>query len=76
MILFKIIKIINILLRDKDSFFNQKFIFKSKMKRVYSHFVNINFNFINIRNNFAYSFLIFHHQKINIIIKYETQKNY
>ena len=64
-------KIVNIFLRDKGFFFDRDFIFKSKMKRVYFHFVNASFDFVNIRNNFTHSFLIFHHQKINIIIKYE-----
>ena len=62
----------NIFLRDKDSFFDRDFIFKSKMKKVYSHFVNVSFNFINIRNDFTYSLLIFRYQKMNIIIKYEV----
>ena len=64
-------KIVNISLRDKNSFFDQNFIFESKMKKVYSHFVNVNFDFINVQNNFTYSFLISRRQKINIIIKYE-----
>ena len=72
MILFKIMKIVNIFLRDKDPLFDRDFIFESKMKKVYSHFVNISFNFINVRNDFIYSFLIFHYQKISIIIKYKA----
>ena len=59
MILFKTIEIISIFLRDKDFFFNRDFIFESEMKKIYFHFVNINFDFTNIQNDFAYSFLIF-----------------
>ena len=71
MISFKITKIVNIFLRDKNSLFDQDFIFESKMKKMYFHFVNVNFNFINVRNDFTYSFLIFYYQKINIITEYE-----
>ena len=66
------IKIVSIFLRDKNSFFDRDFIFKSKMKRIYFHFVNANFDFINIGNDFIYSLLISRRQKINIIIKYEV----
>ena len=51
-------KIVGISLRDKGSFFDRDFIFESKMKKVYFHFVNANFDFINVRNDFIYSFLI------------------
>ena len=75
MISFKIIKIVSIFLRDKGFFFNRDFIFKSKMKKMYSHFVNASFDFVNVRNDFIYSFLISHYQKMSIIIKYKIQKN-
>ena len=61
MISFKTMKIVNIFLRDKDSFFDRDFIFESKMKKMYFYFVNVNFDFINVQNDFAYSFLIFHY---------------
>ena len=61
----------SIFLRDKDSLFDRNFIFKSKMKKMYSHFMNASFDFINVQNDFTYSFLISHYQKINIIIKYK-----
>ena len=48
MISFKIMKIINIFLRDKDSLLDRDFIFELKIKEVYFHFVNANFNFINV----------------------------
>ena len=41
-------KIINISLRDKNPFFDRNFIFESKMKKVYSHFVNASFDFVNV----------------------------
>ena len=71
MILFKIMRIVSIFLRDKDSLFDRDFIFKSKMKKMYSHFMNVSFNFVNVRNDFTHLFLIFYYQKMNIIIKYE-----
>ena len=71
MILFKITKIVNISLRGKGLFFNRDFIFESKMKKIYFYFVNASFNFVNVRNDFAYSFLIFCYQKMSIVIKYE-----
>ena len=45
---FKTIEIVGISLRDKDPLFDRDFIFEPKMKKVYSHFVNANFNFINV----------------------------
>ena len=58
MILFKTMKIVSISLRDKGFFFDRDFIFKSKMKKVYSYFVNASFDFVNVRNDFIYLFLI------------------
>ena len=46
------------------------------MKNIYSHFINIKFNFINIRNDNDSSFIIPHYYKINSIMKYEIEKTY
>ena len=48
MILFKTTKIVNISLRDKDSFLDRNFIFKLKIKKIYFYFVNANFDFVNV----------------------------
>ena len=58
MILFKMMKIINIFLYDKDFLLDRDFIFELKIKEMYFYFVNASFNFVNVRNNFIYSFLI------------------
>ena len=70
------IKTIIVSLKEKRSLLNRDFLFESQMKNVYSHFVNAKFNFINIRNDNDFSFVIFHHYKINSIIKYEAKKAY
>ena len=46
------------------------------MNNIYSHFINVDFNFINIRNNNDFSFIISHFYKINSIIKYEIEEVY
>ena len=46
------------------------------MKSVYSHFINIEFNFVNLRNDNDFLFIISHYHKINSIMKYEIEKTY
>ena len=46
------------------------------MKGVYSYFVNVGFNFVNIRNDNDFSFIISRYYKINSIMKYEAKKTY
>ena len=46
------------------------------MKDVYFHFVNVEFNFINVRNDDDSSFIIFRYYKIDSIIKYEAKEVY
>ena len=46
------------------------------MNNVYFYFVNVDFNFINVRNNNDFLFIIFHFYKINLIMKYEIKKAY
>ena len=75
-IFLKLIKTIIVFLKKKKSLSNRDFLFKSKMKNVYSHFINIEFNFVNIRNDNDFSFIISHRYKINSIIKYEIKKVY
>ena len=46
------------------------------MKSVYSHFINIKFNFVNIRNDSDSLFIISYYYKINSIMKYEIEEAY
>ena len=46
------------------------------MKDVYSHFVNIEFNFVNVRNDNDFLFVISRYYKIDSIMKYEVEKIY
>ena len=46
------------------------------MKNVYFYFINIEFNFVNIRNNNDFLFIISRRYKINSIMKYEIEKTY
>ena len=72
----KLIKIIIVFLKRKKLLSNRDFFFESKMKSIYFHFINIKFNFINIRNNNDFLFIIFRRYKINLIMKYEIEKVY
>ena len=47
-----------------------------QIKSVYSHSVNAEFNFINVRNDNDSLFVISHHYKIDSIMKYEIEKVY
>ena len=46
------------------------------MKSVYFHFINVEFNFINVRNDDDFLFVIFRYYKIDSIMKYEVEKTY
>ena len=46
------------------------------MKGVYSHFVNAEFNFVNVRNDNDSLFIISRYYKIDSIMKYEAKKAY
>ena len=46
------------------------------MKGVYSHFINVEFNFVNVRNDNDFLFVISRYYKIGSIIKYEIEKAY
>ena len=46
------------------------------MKNVYFHFINAEFNFVNVRNDNDSSFIISRHHKIDSIMKYEAEKAY
>ena len=63
-------------MKKKKSLSNRDFLFESQIKGVYSHFVNVEFNFINIRNDNDFSFIIFRYYKIDSLMKYEAKKTY
>ena len=63
-------------MKRKKSLSNRDFLFELKMKNVYSHFINTKFNFVNIRNDNDFLFIISRYYKINSIMKYEIEKAY
>ena len=63
-------------MKKKKSLLNRDFFFESQMKGVYSHFVNVEFNFVNVYNDNDSSFIIFRYYKIDLIMKYEAEKAY
>ena len=63
-------------MKKKKSLLNRDFLFELKIKDVYFHFINIKFNFVNIRNDNDFSFIISRYYKINSIMKYEIEKAY
>ena len=46
------------------------------MKNVYFHFVNVEFNFVNVYNDNDSLFIISYYYKIDSIIKYEAKEAY
>ena len=70
------IETIIIFLKEKKSLLNRDFLFESQMKSVYFHFINAEFNFINVYNDNDSSFIISRYYKIDSIMKYEAKKVY
>ena len=75
-IFLRLIKIIIVFLKKKKSLSNRDFFFESQIKNVYFHFVNVEFNFVNVRNDNDSLFVISRYYKIDLIIKYEVEKVY
>ena len=63
-------------LRDKKLLLNYNFLFELLINKVYIYLININFNFIIIRNNKILSLIISRYYRINSIIKYEAKEEY
>ena len=70
------IETIIVFLKRKKSLSNREFFFESQIKGVYSHFVNAEFNFINVHNDNDSLFVISRYNKIDSIMKYEVEKVY
>ena len=63
-------------MKEKKSLSNRNFLFESKIRNIYFYFINIEFNFINVRNDNNSLFIIFRRYKINSIMKYKVEKAY
>ena len=63
-------------MKKKKSLLNRDFIFESQIENVYSHFVNVEFNFINVRNDNDSLFIISRYYKIGFIMKYQVEEAY
>ena len=63
-------------MKKKKSLSNRGFLFEPQIKNVYFHFVNVEFSFINVRNDNDFLFIISRYYKIDLIIKYEVEKAY
>ena len=46
------------------------------MKGVYFHFINVKINFVNVRNEEEFLFIIYRYYKIDLIMKYKAGKGY
>ena len=55
---------------------NRNFFLESQIKSVYSHFVNVKFNFVNVHNDNDFLFIISRYYKIDLIMKYEAKEVY
>ena len=63
-------------LRNKKLLLNYNSLFKLLINKIYIYLININFNFIIIRNNKILFLIIFYYYRINLIIKYEAKEEY
>ena len=54
----KSIEIVKVFLRDKKLLLNRDFLFELLINKVYTYLININFNFIIVRNNRILSLVI------------------
>ena len=63
-------------LRNKKLLLNRDFFFELLINGVYTYLININFNFIIIRNNRILSLIISRYYRVNSIIKYEAEEGY
>ena len=63
-------------MKEKRSLLNRDFLFEPQMKNVYFHFVNVEFNFVKMRNDNDSLFIISRYYKIDLIMKYEAEKAY
>lgn len=67
---------ITVFVNDKSSLSKRDFIFKSELKNIYSHFVNFNVIFINVRNDKFKSTTVFKNQRLKRIVEYNLKENY
>ena len=72
----RLIKTIIIFLKEKKSLLDRDFLFESQIKDVYFHFINVEFNFVNVYNDNDFSFIIFRYYKIDSIMEYKAKKAY
>ena len=75
MIFFKAIAIIFVTIKNKK-FSNKKVFFEFFLKKIYVYVININFNFVNIRNNKNISLIILSRKEFDVIIKCENFEIY
>ena len=75
-IFLKFIEIVKVFLRDKKLLLDYNFLFELLINKVYTHLINMNFNFIIMRNNKILSLIISRYYRINSIIKYEAKEEY
>ena len=63
-------------MKEKKPLSNRDFLFEPQIKNVYFHFINVEFNFINVRNDDDSLFVISRYYEIDSIMKYEAKKVY
>ena len=63
-------------LRDKKLLLDYNFLFELLINEVYTYLINMNFNFITVRNNRILSLVISRYYRINSIMKYEAKEEY
>lgn len=65
-----------VLFRGKGFLLDRDFLFESEMNGVYTHFVDSTFDFVNVRNDTAFLFVIPRYHRIESVIKYEAEESY
>lgn len=62
--------------KEKDSLSERDFIFESKLKEVYTYFVDFKLSFVSIKNEEFKSMIISRNQSLNKIIEYSLEETY
>jgi len=70
------IDLIFVILKEKKDLLKRDFLFELTILKIYTYFVNFEFEFINIRNNKNVSLKLSNCCRINCIVKYKNKKCY
>lgn len=67
---------IGVSLKGKQPLPDRDFLFEPEVDGVYSHFVDANFHFVNVRNDTASPLVIPRHHRVGSVVEYEAEESY